>query len=677
MKTRHGIFFLLLTFIMGISLHGSIPPHPRVREMIARGEISQPYFLRQFDEIRARGVNAPWSAPSLSNQLRVEGISPARTLGAAIPPTNDYKALLILVDFSDKTGQTNAVYFDTLAFHQGAGTLWDYYQDASYGTLDIVTVNAPSTLGWIRAPQTYSYYENGQNGMGSYPRNSQGLVMDVIRAVDGSVDFSQYDNDGDDVVDALFIVHAGTGAEYAGGNNIWSHAWAVSDTVMDDGGIVSRYSIEPEYWASPGDMTIGVYAHEMGHAVFGLPDLYDYGIGGTGTDSRGLGSWSLMAGGSWNGNDGDSPALPDAWSHFQMGYVNPMDKLTNEIGYVVAPVADSAEVHRVWINGIPGDEYFLVENRQQLGYDTALPSEGLLIYHIDEALQGAAYANDNEWYPGYEDNGHYLVALEQADGLWNLERDESSGDTGDPYPGSTSSTSFSYSSFPNSRTYTGANTEVLIDNIAPSGNFMVADFIVDPAQIAVTPDSLYTDLVIGDSSVQTLTVDNTNGGGDLYYEIVLDNIGLGAVTFTKEDYADPTDPASQDRITNNVWITRDTTQGIYNAATETYYDYSISPEGTEWSFGSTVDLVPDDYQVWGPAVEWVPPNMVGAPMSVHLTTDDLYFDILLHSWTSGGSGGGFSYTRTDMRPAWLKVSAVYGTVLAGQTVDIPVTFITG
>ncbi|MFC1483776.1 M6 family metalloprotease domain-containing protein [Candidatus Neomarinimicrobiota bacterium] len=681
MKTRRVItFILLLASISGTFIQASIPPHPRVREMIARGEIAQPYFLRQFDEIRARGVNAPWSAPSLSNQLRVEGISPARTLGAAVPPNGDYKALFILVDFSDNVRQTDSTFFDTLAFHQDAGTLWDYYQDASYGTLDIVTLDLPSALGWVRAPQTYAYYVNADNGFGSYPQNAQGLAEDVVNAVNSNVDFSQYDNDGDGYVDALFIVHSGPGAEYTGSDyDIWSHAWAtVTDLDMGDGygGIVRNYSMEPEYWSVPGDMTIGVYAHEMGHAVFGLPDLYDYGIGGTGTDSRGLGRWSLMAGGSWNGNDGDSPALPDAWSHFQMGYVNPMDKLTNEIGYVVAPVADSAEVHRIWINGIPGDEYFLVENRQQLGYDTALPGEGLLIYHIDEALQGAAYANDNEWHPDSVDNGHYLVALEQADGLWNLERDENSGDTGDPYPGSTANNGFNYSSTPNSQTYAGDNTEISIINITPSSDFMIADFMVDQPQIAVSPDSLYASLVVGDTSAHTLTLDNSAGSSDLVWQIALKNKGDEPITFTKDDYADPTDPVNQDRITDNVWITRANSQGIYNAASESLYNASESPEGTEWSFGNTADLEPADYQVWVYAVGWVPPDMVGAPMSVHLTADDLYIDILFHSWTSGGYGGGFSYTRTAVAPSWLKVSSATGSVPAGGTEDINVTIMT-
>ena len=43
-------------------------------------------------------------------------------------------------------------------------------------------------------------------------------------------------------------------------------------------------------------MTIGVFVHEMGHGFWNLPDLYD-----TDGSSEGIGSWSLMAGGSWNG----------------------------------------------------------------------------------------------------------------------------------------------------------------------------------------------------------------------------------------------------------------------------------------------------------------------------------------------------------------------------------------
>ena len=42
--------------------------------------------------------------------------------------------------------------------------------------------------------------------------------------------------------------------------------------------------------------TASLGCHELGHAAFGLPDLYDRDY-----SSEGLGRWSLMAGGSWNG----------------------------------------------------------------------------------------------------------------------------------------------------------------------------------------------------------------------------------------------------------------------------------------------------------------------------------------------------------------------------------------
>ncbi len=75
--------------------------------------------------------------------------------------------------------------------------------------------------------------------------------------------------------------------------------------------------MEPEYWSAPGDMTVGVYAHELAHA-FGLPDLYD-----TDGSADGIGRWALMASGSWNGTSGSSPAWFSAWSRAFLGFVNP------------------------------------------------------------------------------------------------------------------------------------------------------------------------------------------------------------------------------------------------------------------------------------------------------------------------------------------------------------------
>jgi len=301
--------------------YGQMPPHPSLLERIKRGEQSAPYTLSNLNLVRSKGVDEAWAVPALKMDRIQKQKSFSRSFGSAVAPSGNWKALAILVRFRKKPVQVSCQYFDTLLFSQSTGTLRDYYNKVSYGNLDINTVNLPSEICWVIAPQTYDYYVNGQNGLGSYPQNSQKLVEDIVNLVDSQIDFSQYDNDGDGYVDGLFIIHAGPGAELTGNNDdIWSHAWVTSYEMNVDGVKVWHYSTEPEYWASPGDMTCGVFAHEMGHAVFGLPDLYD-----TDNSSAGLGEWSLMASGSWSGLTGlgSSPAFPDAWCLSQMGIVNP------------------------------------------------------------------------------------------------------------------------------------------------------------------------------------------------------------------------------------------------------------------------------------------------------------------------------------------------------------------
>ena len=123
------------------------------------------------------------------------------------------------------------------------------------------------------------------------------------------VNFAPYDNDGNGFVDAFIVVHAGRGAEETGNqNHIWSHKWVLTGSPLNaDGTKIFGYLTIPE------DSKIGVCAHELGHLLFGWPDLYD-----TDGSSEGLGNWCLMGGGSWNGN-GDIPAHPSAWCKVEPG----------------------------------------------------------------------------------------------------------------------------------------------------------------------------------------------------------------------------------------------------------------------------------------------------------------------------------------------------------------------
>lgn len=391
-----------------------------------------------------------------------------RAINTSSTDETNYHILVLLVDFTDQPAITAASSYDSLLYGQAMGTVNNYYNTMSYGEYHITTYNYCTTIGWLRMPQTYAYYRGSQQGRGAYPNNSQKMVEDAVNAANSLVNYAQYDWNNDGYAEGLMVVHAGGGAEYGGDTTqIWSHAWSTYNVPYLDGKYLRRYSVEPEYWSTTLPMTCGVYCHEMGHAIFGLPDLYD-----TDNSSEGLGNWSLMAGGSWNGTTGSSPSAPDAWSRIHMGFATATNLTTNTIAASIPAVATTPFIYRMWTSGsTSGSEYFLVENRQAISYDAALPGNGLLIYHVDDSQS----TNASEWYPGHTTSGHYKVALEQADGLYGLESTTIRGDAGDSYPGSTSNRAFNNTSTPGSANYSGTATNVSIWNIGNSSTSMTAN----------------------------------------------------------------------------------------------------------------------------------------------------------------------------------------------------------
>ncbi|MHC4529519.1 MAG: immune inhibitor A domain-containing protein, partial [Planctomycetota bacterium] len=252
---RSALIVTLTICMAGTTL--AMPPHPSVLEAQAVAKASGRHqALPDQDDLHSRGICTP--DDFFRSHLF---LSPGKAQES--PMAGSFRVLALLVDFSDHVSAVAPSFFDTLVFDTGHGTVRDYFDEVSYGQIDLVTVDMPSAVGWTRAPQTYAYYVNDTNGIGPYPQNSQGLVEDLVDAVDGVVDFSLYDNDSDGDVDVLLVIHSGTGAELSGSNSaIWSHKWGITPR-LKDGVFIQSYTIQPEYWSTPGDMTIGVYAHEL------------------------------------------------------------------------------------------------------------------------------------------------------------------------------------------------------------------------------------------------------------------------------------------------------------------------------------------------------------------------------------------------------------------------------
>jgi immune inhibitor A len=431
-----------------------MPPDPALEEKIVRtkkrvlaGQAIPAAGQYDVDVLDLRTFTLITNRPNRTRAHTL--VSPTREFA---PVTGGRKALVLLVDFSDKAATQSQTHYNDMLFSVGSyatGSMRDFYREASYGKLDVtgeVSGTGGPTAGWYRAPKPKTYYTNNENGFGSYPKNAQKLAEDAIDLAAPHVNFANYDNDGDGFVEALVIICAGSGAEQTGNaNDIWSHKWGISPKTVD-GVKVDRYFMAPE------DGRVGVMSHELGHLLMGWPDLYD-----TDYSSRGTGKWDLMAGGSWNGSPaGDKPAHPTAWCKVKVGWVTPTTVFDAEQDITLAPYADNAQVYKLPIGSTSSKEYFLLSNRKKTKFDSGLPGEGCIIEHVDDDQTNNT------------DETHYLVDIEQADGKQDLNKNANSGDAGDPYP-SGANNQFTASSNPNSKSYAGASSKVEVTNIAHAG----------------------------------------------------------------------------------------------------------------------------------------------------------------------------------------------------------------
>ncbi len=445
----------------------AVAPSPELRER-QRDELRQlradtdSPVLQQLTlpgEPRWPGFNDGTILPPTEFALGTSSRSISSAAADRAPLRGQVRVVVVLVDFADHPMNENQQHFKDLFFSMGVlpyGSVKEYYRDVTGGAVDLVG----EVVGPYRLPRKLSWYANNNFGIGrpSGTPRAQYMARDAATAADPSVDFRPYDNDGNGYVDAFIVVHAGGGGEATGNpGDIWSHKWVLTAPYNTDKTRIYSYLTIPE------DARIGVSAHELGHLLFGFPDLYDIDY-----SSEGVGNWCLMGGGSWNGG-GDVPAHPSAWCKVQQGWVSEIN-VSNPGTVTFDDVKTSRAVHRVWRDGQQGSEYFLVENRQRTGYDRLIPGAGLLVWHVDDGQ------SDNS------DENHYKVGLVQADGRRDLELDRNRGDAGDAYPGTSANTALTPISTPSSDSYSGQDTAVSITDISVSGPTMTANVSVSPVQ---------------------------------------------------------------------------------------------------------------------------------------------------------------------------------------------------
>ncbi|WP_166442649.1 M6 family metalloprotease domain-containing protein [Phragmitibacter flavus] len=418
----------------------SLPGRNLIRDQVQalKGKGRSPRRAVKLDELLERsrvGVPTSGSGGNPSSGANPSAASPAaepQPGGQEAPvgsgPTGPWgrtvKCVVILAAFSDHWDNVNNKVQDAEGRPRGEfidlfnktgysvggaiGSVKDFYLENSYGEM---TIESEVTI-WVKLPQTQAWYGDNAHEIAGEQRLKQ-LALDAINAADAAgFDFSQSDADGDGFVDLLHVIYSGHSEAWSGNPStaIWPRQWQLEDSITRDGLQLNLFStseaIKGSVATSTSIATIGVICHEIGHQ-FGLPDLYD-----TSLEYQGVGTWCCMGYGCWGAGsspgDGRQPVNFSAHCRHLMGFIKPLavfgseridlpDINTNAAAHLVVPMTGTYQQNH---------EYFLVENRRRVGFDSQLPGDGILIWHI----------LSSEWDNDSSEAVHPAVRLEEAAG---------------------------------------------------------------------------------------------------------------------------------------------------------------------------------------------------------------------------------------------------------------------
>ncbi len=332
-----------------------------------------------------------------STRQRVKMQRTSTTAQKPFPLLGNVKTLVILVNFSDVsyiTPNAQAAFtslFNTTGYNanRATGSVRDYFMASSYGkfapTFDVI---GPYVL-----PNTLAYYGN-DNSIRKDVNLEQMVIDACTQASANGIDFSQYDTDNDGYVDNVSIVYAGQSqAEGGATSTIWPQTTSLSNANNSfNGKIIARYTCVSELKNGFGTTmtSIGVFCHEFGH-VLGLPDYYN-----TLNANITLDKWDIMDAGSYL-NQSCTPPTYSAFNRFYLGYFTPQEVSTTS-NLTLRPIYQgstapantnnqaflfSETAHNLSGKSPNPKEFFMVEYRKKIGWDSYLPQEGMLIWHID------------------------------------------------------------------------------------------------------------------------------------------------------------------------------------------------------------------------------------------------------------------------------------------------------
>lgn len=328
-------------------------------------------------------------AESLRKAQRQRRISVSSS-AAYFPHTGSPKALVILVNFQDTTftaadpkknfeqylNATDSIKKYDLQDTRLYKSVYQYFNEMSFGKF----TPQFDLVGPIQVSQSSAYY--GADSGSIKDVKGVEMIKEACKLVDDSVNFADYDSDGDGKVDLVYIIYAGHSQSINGNPTdcLWPKSGYSSGLGSFDGVQVYRYGINNELNGKVKHKFIngiGLFCHEFSHTL-GLPDFYPT-IAAAQIDNQAMEYWDLMDGGEYVAS-GYCPTPYTPWERETMGWLE-LETLSDTAQVTLKPVQQGGTAYKILSDN--EDEYLIVENIQKKGFYQKLPADGMIVYRVN------------------------------------------------------------------------------------------------------------------------------------------------------------------------------------------------------------------------------------------------------------------------------------------------------
>ncbi len=332
-------------------------------------------------------TSTPTSTPTPSEAPLPPGATQESILGIhTTKAIGEQKVIVIIADFPDVKPTLSQEQIYNKVFVE----LDKYFRDASYGQM------------WLRGnitkryllPQPVSLYKVSPYNLMIDRTVVRSLVQSVIDAADGDVDFSQYSH---------VIIVLGASRMTAPWGGMIPGQIGTTTISTKSGQTISSAAMLCE------DSHLGSFVHDSIHALGGyiprgktgyqriVPCLYDQVLQSITGDFRGhqffltyMGAWDPMSCHVYKWQL--PPTGLSSWTKMRLGWIEPSKVAVINLGQTTTvrldPLGSATSSTLVVKIPLTADTFYLVENRQKVGFDEYAPSMGVLVLYCDDSYVG-------------------------------------------------------------------------------------------------------------------------------------------------------------------------------------------------------------------------------------------------------------------------------------------------